>query len=86
MKPRFTPDQARDLLALAHARGLRARPARQPGVTLVSSHTYPNVWYRVTPKGCPCRGYRQFGRCTHYALAAWTHRQSKAGAAVAPAA
>lgn len=71
----------RRMLALAVERGLRARPARQPGVTLVSSHTHANVWYRVVAAGCPCKAFVHRGYCPNYALAAWIHQAGKRAAA-----
>lgn len=62
------------LAALARALNLRVRrhPDPETGelLWLVSSSTHEGLWHRVNPdsltRGCDCRGYQGWRRCTHH--------------------
>jgi len=70
----LTRDQSQHYLRMSLEKGAKVRPARQPGVTLVSSERDPRVWYRVSAQGCPCKGYQYRQVCSHYVRAAFENR------------
>lgn len=71
---RISKEKAHEMLGKSYAEGLRVRPARQEGVWLVSSCRYPNVYWRVTARGCPCEGFSRHGYCKHFIRAWYEHK------------
>lgn len=49
------------------------RDRKDPNIWLVSSHTYPGVWYRVNAEEatCGCEGFKHHKNCRHLCRVAW---------------
>ena len=72
-------DRARRLRD-SFAKNDRVRQSRtNPDIWLVSSSTYPNVWYKVNRVTCTCgcAGYLHRGVCRHLVRVSWELHQRK---------
>lgn len=81
---RLSREDRRRRLDASFAKGDRVRQDRRnPEVWLVSSSTYPNVWYRCDEITCGCAWFRQrHSPCRHMVRVSWEkhrlRRQQKA--------
>ncbi len=65
-------DRNRRLRASFDAGDRVRQDRRNPSVWLVSSTTYPNIWYRVkNGQSCGCAGFAHRGICRHLIRVSW---------------
>jgi len=65
----------RRLLAKARGEGIELLMESDSEHWFATSSTMNGVIYRVSERGCSCRGYAAFNRCKHFALYMDTHHR-----------